>query len=98
MAGTDAHIGSTVKARVRHEIDRGGSAQSARHLVLALVSERESNLRLLQGRREGVHSTVIGKEEKGNRWKENNSPGCTVITHLISRYSSGKRLYNSQID
>ena len=48
-AGTDARVGSTVRVRVRHVIDRGGSAQSARHLVLALVSESESNSRLLQG-------------------------------------------------
>ena len=47
-AGTDAHVGSTVKARVRHVIDRGEGAQSTRHLVLALVSEGKSNSRLLQ--------------------------------------------------
>ena len=35
--------------RVRHVIDRGESARSARHLVLALVSESKSNSRLLQG-------------------------------------------------
>ena len=48
-AGTDARVGSTVRVRVRHVIDRGGGAQSARHLVLALVSEGKSNSRLLQG-------------------------------------------------
>jgi hypothetical protein len=29
-AGTDAHVCSTVKVRVKHVIDRGGGAQSAR--------------------------------------------------------------------
>ena len=48
-AGTDARVGSTVRVRVRHVIDKGGGAQSARHLVLALVSEGKSNSRLLQG-------------------------------------------------
>ena len=43
--GTDARVGSTVEARVRHVIDRGRSAQSARHLVSALVSESKSNSR-----------------------------------------------------
>ena len=33
-AGTNAHVDSTVKARVGHVIDRGRGAQSARHLVL----------------------------------------------------------------
>ena len=48
-AGTDACVGGTVKGRVGHVIDRGGGAQSARHLVLALISESKSNSRLLQG-------------------------------------------------
>ena len=52
-AGTDARIGSTVKARVGHVIDRGGGAQSARHLDPVLVSEGKSNLRLYQGAKEG---------------------------------------------
>ena len=51
-AGTGARVGGTVRVRVRHVIDRGGDAQSARHLVLALVSEGKSNLRLLQGVKE----------------------------------------------
>ena len=42
-------MSGTVRVRVRHVIDRGGSAQCTRHLVLALVSEDESNSRLLQG-------------------------------------------------
>ena len=54
-AGTDARVGSTVEARVRHVIDRGGGgAQSTRHLVLVLVSESKSNSRLLQGAKGGV--------------------------------------------
>jgi hypothetical protein len=52
-AGTDAHVGSTARARVRRVIDRGESAQSTRHLVLALVSESKSNSRLLQGAKGG---------------------------------------------
>ena len=48
-AGTDARVGSTTRARVRHVIDRGGSAQSARHLTPVLVSEGKSSLRPLQG-------------------------------------------------
>ena len=48
-AGTDACVDGTVRARVRHVIDRGGGAQSARHLVPVLVSESKSNSRLLQG-------------------------------------------------
>ena len=52
-AGTDACVGGTVRVRVRHVIDRGGGAQSARHLVLALVSEDKSNSRLLQGAKGG---------------------------------------------
>ena len=44
--GVDARVGSTVKARVKHVIDRGEGAQSARHLVLVLVSESKSNSRL----------------------------------------------------
>ena len=44
-AGTDVRVGSTVKARVRHVIDRGRGAQSARHLVSALVLEGKSNSR-----------------------------------------------------
>ena len=47
-AGTDARVGGTVRMRVRHVIDRGRGAPSARHLVLALVSEGKSNSRLLQ--------------------------------------------------
>ena len=47
--GVDVHVGSTVKARVKHVIDRGEGAQSARHLVLALVLKGKSNSRLLQG-------------------------------------------------
>ena len=31
-AGTDACVGSTVRARIRHVIDRGEGTQSARHL------------------------------------------------------------------
>ena len=56
--GTDARVGSTVGARVRHVIDRGEGAQSARHLVLALVSEGKSTQGYHKERREGVHSTV----------------------------------------
>ena len=52
-AGTDARIGSSVGARMRHVIDRGEGAQSIRHLVLALVSEGKSNSRLLQGAKGG---------------------------------------------
>ena len=48
-AGTDARVGGTVRARVRHVIDRGRGTQSARHLALVLVSEGKSNSRLLQG-------------------------------------------------
>ena len=48
-AGTGTHVDGTVKARVRHVVDRGGGAQSTSHLVLVLVSEGKSNLRLLQG-------------------------------------------------
>ena len=33
-ASTDARVSSIVAARVRHVIDRGGGAQSARHLDL----------------------------------------------------------------
>ena len=44
-AGTDARVGSTVEARERHVIDRGRGAQSARHLVSALVSEGKFNSR-----------------------------------------------------
>ena len=29
--GTDAHVGRTIRARVRHVIDKGEGAQSARH-------------------------------------------------------------------
>ena len=47
-AGADARVNGTVGARVRHVIDRRGGAQSARHLVLVLVSEGKSNSRLLQ--------------------------------------------------
>ena len=36
-------VGGTVRARVGHVIDRGGSAQSARHLDPVLVSEGKSN-------------------------------------------------------
>ena len=32
-AGTDARVGSIVRARVRHVIDRGEGVQSARHLT-----------------------------------------------------------------
>ena len=52
-AGTDACVGSTTQARVRRVIDRGEGAQSAMHLVLALVSESKSNSRLLQGAKGG---------------------------------------------
>ena len=48
-ASTDARVGGTVRVRIGHVIDRGGGVQSARHLVLALVSEGKSNSRLLQG-------------------------------------------------
>ena len=48
-AGTDARVKGTVGVRVRHAIDRGGGAQSARHLVPVLVSESKSNSRPLQG-------------------------------------------------
>ena len=54
-ADTGARIGGTVGARVRHVIDRGEGAQSARHLVLALVSEGKS---YKERGGEGVHSTV----------------------------------------
>ena len=52
-AGTDARVSSTVQVRVKHVIDRRESAQSARHLVLALVLESKSNSRLLQGAKGG---------------------------------------------
>ena len=48
-AGTDACTSGTVEVRKRHVIDRGVDAQSARHLVLVLVSEGKSNSRPLQG-------------------------------------------------
>ena len=51
--------------RVGHVIDRRECAQSARHLVLALVSESKSNSRLSQGARGGVHSTVTKREGVG---------------------------------
>ena len=38
--------------------------------------------------REGVHSTVIEGGGKGNGWKENNSPQCTVITPKKPRQQS----------
>ena len=44
-AGTDARISSSAKVGIGCVIDRGRSAQSARHLVLVLVSEDKSNSR-----------------------------------------------------
>ena len=38
-AGTDARVDGTERAMIRHVIDRGGGAQSARHLVPVLVSK-----------------------------------------------------------
>ena len=60
-AGTDARVGGTVKARVRHVIDKGGGAQSARHLVLALVSEGKSK------RKGSIRSTVRRGKRVGGR-------------------------------
>ena len=67
-AGTDAHIGSNVGVRVRHVIDRGGKgAQSARPLVLTLVSEVSPTQGYYKGRKECVHSTVRRKGEGRER-------------------------------
>ena len=69
-AGVDARVGSTVKARVKHVIDRGEGTQSARHLVLALVSEGKSNSRLLQGVKGRCPSYSKKEKGKGESVKE----------------------------
>ena len=50
-----------MKARVRHVIDKGGGAQSTRHLVLALVSEGKSE------RKGSIRSTVRRGKRVGGR-------------------------------
>ena len=65
--GTDARVGSAVGARVRHVIDRGEGAQSARHLILALVSEGKYTQGYHKEQREGVHGTVRGEGTEESR-------------------------------
>ena len=63
-------VDGTVKARVRHVIDRGGGAQSTRHLDPVLVSEGKSNSRLFQGVTVECPEYSSDKGEMGKRMKE----------------------------
>ena len=81
-AGTDAHLGSNVGARVRHVIDRGEGegAQSVRHLVLALVLEVSPTQGYYKERKEYVCSTVRQKGEE--REIESTVTSKTVLIKL----------------
>ena len=59
------HVDGTVRTRVRHVIDRGGGAQSARHLDPVLVSEVSPTKDCIKERRQSVRGTV----EKGEMGK-----------------------------
>jgi hypothetical protein len=59
-AGTDARVCSTVRARVRHVIDRGGGCTVCKASCPSLGIGRKSNSRLLQGAK-GVVSIVQKK-------------------------------------